>query len=206
MNFKNGCVVILIFLMSCSHDFQGPYEKLMEPVIKVKLANPNMTFDGEVEPPMPDPDENKKTVMGVDVNKNGVRDDIEIYINRTYADSNVRMALKQYVRAEVGFINSVKFQDKKITMGELERHDRVLACLQFILPFDQSNMTENLSKVFYNVKIRDDAYGRSQHILGPKSSSGISTSEYLNYDKYCEFKINDYDKVRENFLKVWNQK
>jgi hypothetical protein len=37
-----------------------------------------------VLPPMPDPKENDKTLLGIDINKNGVRDDVEIWIYENY--------------------------------------------------------------------------------------------------------------------------
>lgn len=56
-------------------------------------------FDGELEPRMPDDDENDKTVLGIDSNNNGIRDDVEIYINRRFNEADFRKAYKQYAKA-----------------------------------------------------------------------------------------------------------
>lgn len=89
--------VFLFFIVSCSE-----YEKMMEPAVKAKLAdkNPKPVFDGEVEPPIPSRSENDSSIMGVDANNNDIRDDIDIWINRTGFDYNERMAMRQYAKAQ----------------------------------------------------------------------------------------------------------
>ena len=199
-NFLKLSLLITV-LSACSHDFNGPYEKLMAPVIKAKLAEPNKVFDGEIEPPMPDPVENNKTVLGVDVNKNDVRDDVEIFINRTYSDSNVRKVMKQYVRDKARFIRSVKFNDLKISKDALEKRFKTLSCLRFVYPNFDHELVKKVSKVFNNEKFRDDAYGKSRSIVGPSPVSAGS-SDFEQYEKYCEFKIDNYEKTKESFWKV----
>lgn len=49
---------------------------------------------------MPNSTENNKTMLGVDSDNNGIRDDIDIWINRTGKSYNERMALRQWARAE----------------------------------------------------------------------------------------------------------
>lgn len=89
-------LLILILIAGCNE-----YEKVMEPVIKAKLSdqNPNPIFDGFPEPAIPDPKENDKTLLGIDSDDNGIRDDIDIWINRTGTNYNERMALRQVARA-----------------------------------------------------------------------------------------------------------
>ncbi len=90
---------ILFLLFLCSSCTE--YEKIMGPALKAKMEdkNPNPVFDGEAEPPMPSPSENDKTLLGIDANKNGIRDDIDIWINRTGKTYNERMALRQLAKA-----------------------------------------------------------------------------------------------------------
>lgn len=65
--------------------------------LKAKLANQtsnvinlNITWvvDGHVLPPEPDPKVNNATLLGVDVNDNGVRDDVERWIYERYKDAH----------------------------------------------------------------------------------------------------------------------
>src|SRR5204863_9037043 len=79
------------------------YDKLMNPIKEIKLAEkkvgkPNPIFDGIVEPSFPDEKENNKTLEGIDSNHDGVRDDIEIWINRTSEDQFVSMVRKSEYR------------------------------------------------------------------------------------------------------------
>lgn len=93
-------ILALLLTQSCSW-FESDYDKLMGPIKKIKIAEkkagkPNPTFDGVIEPDFPDEKENNKTLEGVDSNHDGVRDDIEIWINRTAEDEYVRIELKEY--------------------------------------------------------------------------------------------------------------
>ena len=77
------------------------YDRLMSEALRKQQEHPEIKiFDGEVEPPMPNREENDKTCLGIDTNNNGIRDDIDIWINRTALDYNERMAMRQYARAE----------------------------------------------------------------------------------------------------------
>jgi hypothetical protein len=92
--------IIISLVQSCSFSNEK-YNKLIDPIKKIKIAEkkagkPNPTFDGFIEPDFPDEDENNKTLEGVDLNKDGVRDDVEIWINRTANDQYVRAAMKDY--------------------------------------------------------------------------------------------------------------
>ncbi len=59
-------------------------------------------------PPQPDPVENNKTLAGIDVNNNGIRDDVEIAIYENHKDAaNVAAALWQYAKTEQMFLTEV---------------------------------------------------------------------------------------------------
>ena len=104
-------VIVLFFTQSCSA-LESGYDKLMNPIKKIKLAEKkagkaNPIFNGAAEPDFPDEKENNKTLEGVDSNHDGVRDDIEIWINRTAEDEYVREALKESYRKQIKFLNSL---------------------------------------------------------------------------------------------------
>ena len=65
---------------------------------KVKL-NIYWEVDGYRLPPEPDPKVNNATLLGVDVNKNGVRDDVERWIYKTYHHPIERGIFMQNARA-----------------------------------------------------------------------------------------------------------
>ncbi len=110
MKFKLIALVILsILLTGCS-----TYYRLMGPAIKAKKVdpNPNPIFDGEVEPPLPNLSSITPDELGVDSNKNGIRDDIDIWINRTGKDYEERMALRQYARASERFLYKCRYNQE----------------------------------------------------------------------------------------------
>ena len=49
-------------------------------------AEESLSIDGHVLPPMPDKTLRDSTLLGIDSNDNGVRDDVEIWIYTTYKD------------------------------------------------------------------------------------------------------------------------
>ena len=46
------------------------------------------TIHGHILPPKPDPKINNSTLLGIDSNNNGVRDDVERWIYKTYKDKH----------------------------------------------------------------------------------------------------------------------
>jgi hypothetical protein len=58
-----------------------------------------IVINGHTLPPEPDPAINNATLLGVDVNKNGVRDDVERWIFKTYEHPIVQAVAMQNARA-----------------------------------------------------------------------------------------------------------
>lgn len=93
-NLKKIITGLMIFmgLVLVKHFiFFDVYDKEMSEALKVRQE----IVDGFKTPPMPDRDLNDKDVLGVDLNNNGIRDDIEIWINYVGKNYNERMALRQ---------------------------------------------------------------------------------------------------------------
>jgi len=62
-------------------------------------TEPPLVIDGYTLPPMPDKTENDSTLLGIDSNNNGVRDDVEIWIYTTYKKPIERAVFMQSARA-----------------------------------------------------------------------------------------------------------
>jgi hypothetical protein len=94
-----GSIVIMLVATRIPHAFQ---QQKAEQVIS-ELEHIKITIDdvrGTNLPPVPDEVENNKTVAGVDINKNYIRDDVEQYIHTTYPNSErMRAVLLQYAQA-----------------------------------------------------------------------------------------------------------
>jgi hypothetical protein len=95
-------IIIGFSLFGCSW-FESDYYKLIRPIIEIKhqekLAGKiNPTFDGFVEPDFPDEFKNLETIDGIDSNHDGLRDDVEIWINRSEKNEYERIQLKDWAR------------------------------------------------------------------------------------------------------------
>lgn len=91
-------------------------------------------YDGIKEPDrVPSFQENRKTILGIDLNKDEVRDDLEIYINRKIESDTFRIIYKEYLRQyQQVFRNYEKWN--KLQMQEvLSRRDGTLKCFQYLI-------------------------------------------------------------------------
>jgi hypothetical protein len=84
-------LTILIFTGCSEHITHGGKDANASAEINTTAASENTTLSpggevihGHVLPPEPDPAVNNATLLGVDVNNNGVRDDVERWIYMTY--------------------------------------------------------------------------------------------------------------------------
>jgi len=86
-----GLSIVLIILSACGGDsLQNP---------KKSQDIDLVTINGHTLPPEPDPSINNSTLLGVDSNNNGVRDDVEIWIFHTYKEPIVQAVAMQNARA-----------------------------------------------------------------------------------------------------------
>ena len=156
--------MVIAITQSCSA-FEPDYDKLMNPIKKIKLAEKksgkaNPIFDGVVEPDFPDEKENNKTLEGVDSNNDGVRDDIEIWINRTAEDEYVRWSMKDYYRFMLEFFQALgqNLPEDKIH-SKLSVWTAIGGCtFTLLLPYDHEHFKKHkedggiyYSKMFDNV-------------------------------------------------------
>ena len=178
-------VMVLVLTQSCSA-FESDYEKLMNPIKKIKLAEkkagkPAPAFDGVVEPDFPDEKENNKTLEGVDSNHDGVRDDIEIWINRTAEDEYVRVAMKENYRkllkAHLALIDKKASEQDKL--DRLSDSGEALHCLSMTLyPYRKKYLikkieilrliNENIQNISFNTSSRKNLLSQinSHHYIG----------------------------------------
>jgi hypothetical protein len=225
MKLKNltAFVFLLFFFVACND-----YEKIMGPALKAKMEdkNPNPVFDGEAEPTMPDPKENDKTVLGIDTNNNGIRDDIDIWINRTGKTYNERMALRQLARAyreewiagnlayenfKKGPVNVFNPTERdynrsishKIQEATSKEADATMGCMQFIFikpqyDFDaKASLDKALTKLYENTELRREVL---QAYLKFGHTFGVTEKKKHEYD-YCLFDIENLEQAKIDYKK-----
>jgi len=147
------------------------------------------TVNGYTLPPEPNKEENEKTLLGIDSNNNGVRDDVERAIYEKFPKEIRRQQLIQRARShqsmladEDAIANAQKWENIIATIN--------IACASYL--FDSFNIDFDLEadaymkNVLYNTKERVFNYVRFNHALG----GGVySTPESLVNEHSCEFDV-----------------
>lgn len=110
--------------------------------------------DSSLQVPVPDPKLNDKTVAGVDSDGDGIRDDIQRWINEEYASQpKVKMAMREIAMGRQLDLLSVSNKEQSIISGKKYLNDRT--CLKYILGIDErSRLTRELETKLLNTKDR----------------------------------------------------
>lgn len=113
---------------------------------KITLAD----VTGENLPPIPDQAENDATVAGIDVNNNGIRDDVELAIFKKYNNVQSRAAALQYAMSEQRYLTHVF--DTPTWKAVAEETGRAGRCL-----FDVEVDWEEIVNLISNTSLRKEA-------------------------------------------------
>lgn len=132
MNLRNE-IFLILFTQSCLGSGSDYYRDRVEPFLnKLKPSYSPRNFDGVMEPSVfPDLEVDQKTLLGIDSNLDGVRDDMEIFINRNFKYDYERNALKgDFKRAPYFFSNYQKMSQAELIIQE-SNHSEELSCLSY---------------------------------------------------------------------------
>ena len=77
---------------------ESDYTFLISKVLKQKEYFYQASFHGETEPDAPDLQINGQTILGIDSNLNGIRDDIDIWLNRSALNKEETDLMRGYAR------------------------------------------------------------------------------------------------------------
>ena len=153
-------------------------------------TQPPLVIDGYTLPPMPDKVLNDSTLLGIDSNDNGVRDDVEIWIYTTYAKPIERAVFMQSSRAY-----QIVIQEPEKALENLHyMHDASNCRSYWRLSAKENGESSWLEKyrdypneihpIQFNTKERFLAYEKYNHTL----SGGVYTSAKLSeWKSRCDF-------------------
>jgi len=96
---KNIILVLLSALIFSACGGDDSKNNTINPTEDTNTTQPPLVIDGYTLPPMPDKALNDSTLLGIDSNNNGVRDDVEIWIYTTYEKPIERAVFMQSARA-----------------------------------------------------------------------------------------------------------
>lgn len=189
----------LFFMVSCNE-----YDKIMDPVFKAKLSqkDSNQIIDGEVDPPIPDRSENDKTILGIDNNKNGIRDDVDIWINQTALNYNERMGMRQFARAHQERLRACKEKNKNEIPKVESEVGHADSCLGAVSDYQRGGetMSHMILKIIMNTNLRRECpkyFDQYNYSFG--GNGALSGSPHMN----CKFVIKNVEEVIKEYRKFW---
>ena len=152
---------IALFLLLLFYCFRGPVltEKKLTQQAILKIKETKLTLDdvmGKNLPPEPDQTLNDATLAGIDVNNNGIRDDVELAIFKKYPNSaKIRAALLQYAKAlQLIMIYDVTNTEIATAIAEIESKGN--SCISELVVMEFASLSPE--KALLSAKIeRDDA-------------------------------------------------
>lgn len=163
-----------------------------------KIHNTKLTLDdvmGKNLPPNPGV-EADKTVQGIDVNKNGIRDDVELAVFKEYPNSaKTRAVLLQYALALQMEVMQ-PFVNTEVVIAVTQEGDRAYQCIGKILIRDDNNEkimnkyfeeADALTNFVENKQLNTNERKKAQKDFLKKIGS------YNSLDHYCDI---DYSKLQ----------
>jgi hypothetical protein len=180
--------------------------------IQAKVGNTlsnkvNLTIYWEVNgyrlPPEPDPKVNNATLLGVDGNNNGVRDDVERWIYNEYKDKHpIHIDIGMQAARGYRLVLEKQPKTKNEAMSIMKEVDSVAYCeLYYWLDADEFGdplLIKNIItdkyfryKVYFNTKERLDIYDRYDSLFSGDSYVLLPAKEEK---ATCDFNTSKYDK------------
>jgi hypothetical protein len=173
---KKICFLFVLgFLQSCLSGGSDYYRDRVEPFLRELKPNYKpQIVDGVMEPAVfPDLEEDQETLVGIDSNKDGVRDDMEIFINRNFKYDYEREALKgDYKRAPYYFKNYKKLTaDEKVVFES--NYNEEQKCLTYAYEYLKLPISPEIRKYMgtaslYNTDKRKDAFNYEYQSMSGK--------------------------------------
>lgn len=162
----------------------------------------NFIDDGDVIPPTP-PLWEYFTINGVDSDNDGVRDDVELWVNETFNDTNARRALKSMAKTYLDMIKHYDDPVKYLRAGDMMTVRG--RCIKFVM----GNFS--LSQAMYawrrlEHKILNNLWRSFVFKSGFKHAPGgarrVPDVSYYQFVVGCDFKVKDPEKIMQGYLKT----
>ena len=121
-------------------------------------------------------DPESETVSGVDADANGVRDDVERYIDLTYPDAPTRNALRQYGKAAQSTI--IHAGDPTLSITYAAERFRAIECLMARRPNDFPTVFSDVRSRILNTTARTQAYLQADGQVAAATPSLLPASQW----------------------------
>jgi hypothetical protein len=152
----------------------------------IVLINLNAWADKEVPHPG---EEGKKTLLGIDSDKDGIRDDVQIWIDKNYPPStkpSTNLAAKQMARYSQLELE-LHADKEKVTPVHLKTLE-TLYCLVWIND-EGVHISKAIDGQMLNTRERIRAFMKvNSYFDGSNTPENISGTKWDEMNKFCEFK------------------
>jgi hypothetical protein len=152
-------------------------------------------FDGQIEPKIPDLQQNSKTLLGIDLNSNGIRDDVDVWINRKSFDSDERRGMRQLAEAYQKWLEGCGHSDRT----EEKNIIAARSCLHVVSDYQRGEedfVAQKIELLVFNTKERLDCKNMNESKI---------LFQYKELTSYCHFKMK-YPENVWNFYEIWLKK
>jgi len=182
-------IFTLMLMFSACGDGKGD---ATTPDTETNTTQAPLVIDGYTLPPMPDKALNDSTLLGIDSNDNGVRDDVEIWIYTTYEKPIERAVFMQSAKAY-----QIVIEEPEEALGNLHYIHDAVDCISYykrwadlfgeeLLIEKYRNIEEEISPIQFNTKERFLSYQKYNHTL----SGGVySSAKPEDKKSKCDFNI-----------------
>ena len=160
-------------------------------------------INGHILPPEPDPVKNNATLLGIDVNHNGVRDDVERWIYETYKEKHpIYIDIAMQAARGYKLVLEKEPKTKSEVMSISKEVDSSTYCeLYYSLDADElgdpilvkGNIDDRYfrHKVYFNTKKRLEVYIKYDSLFSGDSYTLLPVKEEK---AACDFNTSKYDK------------
>lgn len=131
-----------------------------------------------------------KTLAGIDTDKNGIRDDAQVWINKNYTDPDLKNALKQVAKYSQKAL--IEHENKTKSIANTKAQFKALHCLVYITNdvYQTNELDDKLDAIMFNTKERLQAeFKNNDHFNG----QFVSVPDPIATD--CEFTITSKKQV-----------
>lgn len=200
-------LIVSTYLSACTNDRKQREEasNFLQKTVD-KNAYVAGIVDGNPEPPYPDLSEDMKTVVGIDADNDGIRDDLEIYINRTGSTINARNLMRQRVKMSQKALSGKSDSAAGITF--MRDSDRASGCESFIR-VESKNLSKELRDfvkrsrfLIFNTNERiqkiNEVYNSVESRL--RTLAGLHELFYVG-EKFCDFNVENIDEIKSKIMK-----
>lgn len=159
------------------------------------------TINGHTLPPDPDPKINNSTLLGIDSNNNGVRDDVERYILQTYGEEKITIE----IAFQVSRAYDVVIEHPENAWETYKIIDAALDCESYFRNYanifgDPILIKERISssKIFKSLQLNTEARIRGYLLHNQMLTGGVFTLREINTLKAeCKFDVDVLLKSRK---------